>query len=453
MKPFAPATLERRLGLPEALGISIAIISPSIGMAFNVVLVAQVAGVAAPLAFAIGTVVMAVVALSFVAFSRRQAHAGAAYAFIAHAFGAPLGVLAGWAMLLTYTCFCTGLAILVGNFLVAGLADISVPAQAFGLVFAAAAILVCAVLAWRDVRLATRLMLGLEAVSVGAILILAGVIFLKLPETAWSLAPFSAHAASGGWVGMGFAMVFAVLSFAGFEGSATLGEEARDPERTIPLAMLGSVIGSGLLYVVVSYAIVLGFGILHSADLAHAAAPLDDLARKMIGPGFAAVLDVCCAISAFSGVLGSLSGGVRILFALGRGGLSAGLAKIDRVHHTPARSVVVCALAAGLPLVVIAFGVDSNEFYGDSATVATLAIILVYIGVTLGEAMEAARVRRIGWVALGVAGTAMLGWALLCSVIPTTGPSGVVWALCVLAWLALGGIVLFLRPRLRHWIA
>ncbi len=451
MTPLPAATLERRLGLAEALGISIAIISPSIGMAFNVVLVAQVAGVAAPLAFALGTGVMIVVALSFVAFSRRQAHAGAAYAFVAHAFGAPMGAIAGWAMLLTYTCYAMGIAILVGSFTTAALANGGIHLERWKMLIAEVTILAGAILAWRDVRLAGRLMLALEAVSVGAILILAAVILLHLPPGGWSLAPFSVGAAPGGWGAIGFALVFAVLSFAGFEGAATLGEEMPHPQRTIPRAMLGSVIGAGAMYVVVSYAVVLGFGLSRSADLAHASLPLDDLARRLIGSGFAGGLDLACAISAFSGVIGSLSGGVRVLYAMSRGGLWPALAKIDRVHHTPARAVVVCALAAALPLLVIVGGVSSDDFYGDTAEMGTLAIIAVYICVTVGESVEALRARRAGWVVLGVAGTAMLAWAMVASLLPTPGSSSTIWAVSVIGWLALGGAMLLLRPDLRRW--
>jgi amino acid transporter len=446
-----PATLERRLGLVEALGISVAIISPSIGMAFNVVLVAQVAGVAAPLAFALSTCVMVVVALSFVAFSRRQSHAGAAYAFVAHAFGAPMGALAGWATMLSYACYCMGLAVLVGTFTTAALANGGVHLEHWSMLIAELAILAGAVLAWRDVRLAGRLMLAMEAVSVSAILILAATIFAGLPHGGWSLAPFSAWSSPGGWMGIGFAMVFAVLSFAGFEGAATLGEEARDPKRTIPRALLGSVLGTGVMYVIVSYAIVMGFGLGRSADLAHASAPLDELARRLIGPGFAAGLDLTCAVSAFSGVIGSLSGGVRVLYALSRGGLWPAMTRIDRVHHTPARAVVFCAVACALPLLVLVWGVSSDDFYGDTAEMGTLAIIAVYVCVTVAESVEAARARRAGWVALGVAGAAMLAWAMVASLLPTPGSSSTIWAFAVIGWLALGGVMLLLRPKLRRW--
>jgi amino acid transporter len=449
MTPLPAATLERRLGLAEAVGISVAIISPSIGMAFNITLVAAVAGAATPLCFVLGTCVMTIVALSFVAFSRRQAHAGAAYAFVAHAFGARIGTVAGWSMLLAYGCYAMGLGMLVGIFLTAAVANFGLHADWAMLPVALAAIAGSAVLAWRDVKLAGRLMLAMETLSIGGIVLLAAKILANLPLHAWSPAPFLAQTAPHGWRSMGFAMVFSLLSFAGFEASATLGEEARAPERTIPRAMLGSVIGTGLMYAVVSYAIVMGYGIGNSASLAHAAAPLDELARRQFGPGFAAVLDVCCAISAFSGALGSISGGVRILYALSRGGLWPALSVIDRIHHTPARAIVVFTLACAAPLIAVALGADAGAFYGNTGQMGTLAVIAVYACVTLGETVEARRQHKAVWMVLGLTGTAILAWAMLCSLNPEDNSP--IWPGLVIGWLCLGGLALYFRPSLRHW--
>src|SRR5277367_2152829 len=111
------AKLVSRLSLPEAVGMSISVICPTVTAAFNVTLVVQSAGAAAPLAFAIGTVAMVLIALSFMAFTRRVAHAGSAYAYIAHTFGNRAGFVAGCALLLTYMGFATGLAALVGSFI------------------------------------------------------------------------------------------------------------------------------------------------------------------------------------------------------------------------------------------------------------------------------------------------------------------------------------------------
>src|ERR1700753_1027319 len=112
----AIAELNKNLGLLEAVGLSITIIAPTLAMAFNVSLAAQVAGPAAPLAFAICTGVLLIVGLSFVVWSRRMAHAGSAYGFIAHAFGKRWGFMAGWALLLTYITYGAGTSALVGNF-------------------------------------------------------------------------------------------------------------------------------------------------------------------------------------------------------------------------------------------------------------------------------------------------------------------------------------------------
>ena len=80
------AILARRLGLFQATGLSISIIAPTTAMAINVSLTAHAAGRTAPLAFAVGTAVMAIVGLSFVGFSRRIAHAGSAHAYVSHTF-------------------------------------------------------------------------------------------------------------------------------------------------------------------------------------------------------------------------------------------------------------------------------------------------------------------------------------------------------------------------------
>src|SRR5579863_3437047 len=151
--------LVTRLKLPEAIALSLSVVSPTVTAAYNITLVVQAAGPAAPLTFAIGTVAMTLVALSFMSFTHRVAHAGSAYAYIAHTFGSRLGFIAGWTLLLTYLGFGTGFAALVGSFTCAAF-------QASGVDTGSSWILVgvgCMLLAWwltcRDMRLTGRLML------------------------------------------------------------------------------------------------------------------------------------------------------------------------------------------------------------------------------------------------------------------------------------------------------
>src|ERR1700731_1566244 len=118
--------LVKRLSLPEAIGMSLSVICPTVTAAFNVTLVVQAAGPAAPLAFVIGTVAMVLVALSFMAFTHRVSNAGSAYAYISHTFGSRMGFIAGWCLLLTYIGFATGQAALVGSFTAEALKGVSI---------------------------------------------------------------------------------------------------------------------------------------------------------------------------------------------------------------------------------------------------------------------------------------------------------------------------------------
>jgi amino acid transporter len=439
--------LARQLGIVEAIGLSLSIIAPTMAMAFNVTLAAQSAGRAAPLAFAVGTVALAVVGLSFVSFARRVASAGSAFAYIAASFGGRAGFVAGWLLLLTYLTYGTGTAALVGNFVAAALANYGVAVPGLWVVVAALAVLLAILLAYRDMRLAARLMLALEGLSVLAILVLVAAILAGLGRAgALSAAPFHPAPEFGGWSGVGFGMVFAVLSFAGFEGAATLGEETRDPRRAIPVAVLGTVLLAGVFYVLVAYAEVMGFGLDHVKELGSADSPLNLLAARFVSRDFGTLINLAAAISAFSCVLGCLAAAARMLFALSRAGLAPRLAGVHPAHGTPAPAVLLAGIVILAGIVVWAPRVGASDYYGYQGTIGTLALILVYLGVTLAEAAHAARARRAVWCLCGALGALLLLWPLGNSLYPVPAWPYDLFPYAVLGWIVLGIVVLALRP-------
>src|SRR5450631_2514305 len=315
--------LVKRLSLPEAIGMSLSVIWPTVTAAFNVTLVVQAAGPAAPLGFVIGTIAMVLVALSFMAFTHRVSNAGSAYAYISHTFGSRIGFIAGWSLLLTYLGFATGQAALVGSFTAAALKGLSIDIGAAWLGVGGGAMLLAWWLAFRDMRLAGRLMVGMEAAAMTGIVVLCVSILMQVrPGMLETAASFEPSATFNGWSGLGFAMVFCILSFGGFEGAATLGEETRNPRRNIPIALLFTVIASGLFFTFVAYCEVVGFGADGIKALGKSEAPLNDLALRYASPRLAIALDLAAAVSCFSGMLGPLAAAGRVLFALGRGGLA-----------------------------------------------------------------------------------------------------------------------------------
>jgi amino acid transporter len=441
------AKLVKRLSLPEAVGLSVSVICPTVTAAFNITLVVQAAGAAAPLAFAIGTVAMVLVALSFIAFTHRVAHAGSAYAYISHTFGSRMGFIAGWCLLLTYVGFATGQAALVGSFTGAAFKGASIDIGSSWVAIGVGAMLLAWWLAFRDMRLAGRLMLGLEAVAMTGIVVLCVCILVKvhpgIRETAATLHP---SADFGGWSGLGFAMVFCVLSFGGFEGAATLGEETHNPRRNIPVALLFTVIASGLFFTFVAYCEVIGFGPDGIKALGKSEAPLNDLALRYASPRLAIALDAAAAISCFSGMLGPLAAAGRVLFALGRGGLAPVLGTVHRVHGTPAPAVALSALLVIVPFLLWAPFVGAGNYYSATSTIGVLALIVVYASVGVAETVEAWREHRLVWSAICVLGPVLLLWVLYRNVYPVPEFPNNLWPYVALAWLAASWGLMKLRP-------
>lgn len=436
-----------RLSLPEAIGLSLSIICPSVTAAFNVTLVAQATGQAAPLAFAIGTVAMALIALSFTAFTHRVAHAGSAYAYIAHTFGNRLGFTAGCALLLTYLAFSTAQAALVGNFAAAAFTGLGVNIGKWWIAIGGASLLLAWWLAFRDMRLAGRLMLVLEMVAIIVIIALCiGILIQVHPSIETTAATFRPSVEYNGWAGLGFGMVFSILSFAGFEGAATLGEETHNPRRNIPIALLGTVFGSGFFFVFVAYSEVIGFGSEGIKDLAKSNAPLNDLALRYASPQLAIALDVAAAASCFSGVLGGLAAAGRVLYAIGRGGLSPTLAEVHRVHGTPSPALAVAALLMIIPFILWAPFVGPGDYYAYTSTVGVLALILVYIGVGGAEMREAWHERRYAWSAACLLGPLLLLWVLYRNIYPVPEFPNNLWPYVALAWVMVAWALTRWRP-------
>src|SRR3954470_20761826 len=100
--PSAPSALRRELSVWEAIGLSLALMAPSMAANINPQGTAGSVGGAAPLAFALATLGVLLVAYTFVRLSQRFHHAGSVYGFVGATLGPRAGVVAGWSLLGTY---------------------------------------------------------------------------------------------------------------------------------------------------------------------------------------------------------------------------------------------------------------------------------------------------------------------------------------------------------------
>jgi amino acid transporter len=260
--------LRRDLRLWEAVGISLALMAPSMAANINPQGTAGSVGRAVPLAFALATIGVLLIAWTFVRLTQRFDHAGSVYGFVGATLGPHAGVISGWALMGTYTFYgvvtSTAAGIFGAEFLDAlgiwtnqpGWAPFVVGAIALAGVWALAA---------SNIRGGTRVLLLIEGTTVALILIVSVIILFKL---ATGTAPngntvdFSVFTvpAGTGLSAVFLGVVFGFLSFAGFEAAATLGEEAQEPRRDIPRAILGVAIFGGLYFIFVTAVEVMGFG-------------------------------------------------------------------------------------------------------------------------------------------------------------------------------------------------
>ena len=430
----------------EALGLALSIMGPTLSISFLVPATVQAAGAAAPLAFLISGVAMIIIAFSFLAFSRQIADAGSVYAFVGSVFGVRWGFLTAWMLLLGYVGGCTATFALTGNFVSACMEHFGLQTRLLWLIVALASGALIVWLASRRIGSITHLMLGLEGISVLAVVALGVVILRHNPG---SLVPFHPDPHQG-FAGIGIAMVFAIFAFSGFEGAATLGEEMQQPRRMISIAMISALLLAMLVYVFSSYTQVLGYGLDHLQTLANAPAPLDGLSARYISGGYGAFLDLAAALSAFACALGLLTAAARLLYALSRGGLSDSLDRIDVEHGSPRRSVLLIGTVCLVSLGAVGGSVGAQTYSDDIFATTGLAIILVYMPMCVAQAVHAFRDRRWMGCILCILGVLLLCWPLGNSLYPLPRWPKSLWPLLDMVWIAIGLMLLKARPAIER---
>jgi amino acid transporter len=180
--------------------------------------------------------------------------------------------------------------------------------------------------------------------------------------------------------------VLAFTGFIGFEAAAALGEEATDPLRVIPRAIL-IAIGVGVVYYVfLAWVMAVGFGVHHIDQWAANPAALDALASRYAGTWLAVLVDLAVSVGAFVAALAGVNLTARTVFAMAReGGMPAVFARTHRRFETPwaaIGAVLVLTLALVVVLARIAWN-DPFKYFGFMATTATFAILGAYILIAL----------------------------------------------------------------------
>ena len=389
----APAGLRRELRFWETIALSIAIMAPTAAMALNGTAPAGLIGRAVPLAFIFATVGVLLVSYAFTRLSRYFSHAGSVFAFSGVTLGARAGFFSGWALLGTYLAFTCASTAEAGTFGVAFLQGAGIWKSADYMVIAGIAAVLVAVMAFGDIRNATRALLGMEGLSVTLIVILMVIIVAKLiagSSPHGQTVTIKAFIIPGGTSvsAVASAAVFGFLSFAGFEGAAALGEETADPRREIPRAIRTAVIASGIFYILCILVQTWGFGANAAGAKAFSSsgAPLGDLARSYVGSTMSDAINAGATVSAFASGLGAATAGGRILFALSRDTPLGGvLGRASARTGAPVGALaVVLVIGVGAIAGERIAGVSAVNAFFYPGTIGVLSLLVAYIVTNVG---------------------------------------------------------------------
>ncbi len=464
--PTQQRSLRPNLSVWQAVGLSIALMAPSMAANLNPQPTAGLVGRAVPMAFFLAALGVLLVSYGFVRLCQYYQHSGSVYAFVGLTLGPRTGAVSGLALFATYTFYgvvtSTATGILGTDFLdKTGLWN--APPDWAPFLVGALALVGALWLTVVPARRGTSTLLAIEGATVALILVVCAVVLVRVvgksaPHNGaqhFTLSVFSVpHGTSSSTLFLG--IVFGFLSFAGFEAAATLGEETSHPRRDIPRAILGTAIFGGVYFTVVTAIEMMGFG----ADAKGVAAfsssgsLLGDLGSSYIGSWVGDLVSLGAAISAFGCCLACMVGASRLLFAMNRDLVGTrGMSMVTR-QGTPARAALVVAVLMAAITVICAngFGAKAADVFAWSGTIGTLILLVAYVLATIGAIRLLFVQRRMAvpmWqVVIPVAALALLGYTIYRNVIPypKSGPPhwfpivGAGWiALCTLVVLLAGG--------------
>ncbi len=460
----------RRLKLVDVVAQSVGLIGPVFSAAFLIPLIAgfnfsgEGAGIATPFAVILASV--GVLALGWIVaqYAKRVHAAGSLYDYVTMGFGSRVGGWAGWVYYGGTLLLSSAIGVLVGwflrdNVLPAFEIDPIMPSWAWSLIYIGIVFLILAA----GVQISTRVQLLLALVSVAVVLGFFINVIINAPEN--SLKAFNPNEAPS-YTGILFGVLYGVLIFVGFETAANLAEEAEEPKRAIPKAVMLSISLVAVFYVIAAYAQVAGFGfdlaVLTSPEVA--AAPLFALGSPDAAGGYGGssdlmlkVLLVVVLLDVMAVGLGAATASTRGLFALARDRKIPGfLARTTKGGNPVTAALVVLVISAAW--VLATYGVEDllalegvpHELavFQWISTLGAFMIMVVYGVMALGAFPGLSdHPNKVGLVVSGLLGLAVAVGAIFGAIYKVAPPFDLVWVWAAV-WGALGLLVtLLLKGR------
>jgi APA family basic amino acid/polyamine antiporter len=353
--------LRRDLGLWGAVAI---VVGTVIGSGIFLVPKAMILSVGSPgMVFAVwvfGGILTMFGALTYAELAAALPEAGGEYVYLREAYGPFFGFLYGWtqtwvAKSASIATLATAFFYYLSNFLPQlekVLWSIPIPFDLnggpleirSGQLLAMAVILFLAAVNYFGVKIGGGVQIAVTIVKVALIF---AIIVIGLTSGQGSAANYATSIpVPGGFSGFFAALVAALWAYDGWNNVNMVSSEIRNPQRNLPLALIGGVGLVILIYLLTNLAY---FYVLSGSEVATSDRVAAAMMRKAMGQGGANAVSIAAMISIFAALNGSILSGARVPYALARDGyFFKPVAKVHPEFHTPGVAVALLSIWSSL---------------------------------------------------------------------------------------------------------
>ena len=353
--------LERGLGVSSIVFMVIAAAAPmAVTIGIFPLIFSSGGSPGAPLFYIVAGVVLLLFSVGFTTMSKYVHNAGAFYTYVQLGLGRMPGSGAALLALLSYT------VLLISNYIYIGFATTTVfdkyadaellPWWGWSLIVA----VLVGLLGYRDIELSARVLALLLAAEILSVVVTDILIIIKDGHAGLSITPLLPENLTMGSPALG--MMFAFLSFVGFEATAVFRNEAKSPDTTIPRATYIAVISIGVFYAISSWCTAIGIGSDGVVDTAsHDPANLFlNLAQQYVHPILHDVMQVVLIGSFFAAALSAHNISARYVFTMGEKRLlPSKFGNVSVKHRAPSRASLAVTVVSLVFVLITAFsGLD-----------------------------------------------------------------------------------------------
>ncbi|PSR34489.1 MAG: hypothetical protein C7B46_04970 [Sulfobacillus benefaciens] len=439
------------LGLVHVIFQSASQMSPTGTVVSGLTAIAAYASGSMPLAIVLALIASFLGANTLIQFSKNISSAGGYYTWIAHGAGPYAGVLSGWLYIL-YQGLNAPALILFFGYVVRALLEMGLGVTLAAWTwwpFSMISALFVWFIAYRGIKQSLVYSMIVGIVEIVALLVLA-ILLIDKAGSHNTLATFTPRLSTAGWSGIGLGMIFGLFSFAGYGASATLGEEARNPDRSIAQAIILSLAIIGFVLIVVGYATTVAWGVGKMSSYASLPLPLLNLVHNVLSSSWSVwfwVLTILIVNSTLTAIIAITNAQVRVLFALGRDKivLPNSIGMTHPRYRTPDRAIHLQSIIGIVIVTIVGFWLGSFSGFLFLAELVTLSNLIIHI---MANVSLTRYYRKLGKLRIMVHGvipilaSLMFLFPIYFSIFPVPSFPDNIPPYILLAWLSIGAVML-----------